>query len=108
MPQSTSSEQPRRRLGYARHLQTEPRDRQRALLSAAGCQEIFEDAGSSVSEDRRGLLTLMRTVAEGDEVVVADAARLSRRMDELVDLWAHFTSRGARIRFLGREQVAGI
>lgn len=101
---STSSDLSCRRLGYARSATGEGMDLQRKSLLAAGYGEIFEDVrASGLDSERSGLATLLGTMQRGDEVVVGDIARLSRRMDLTAELLKRFEEHGVRISAMDRE-----
>ena len=70
---------------------------QRNALESAGCELIFEDKISGKVSDRPGLKKVLRTLSEGDTLVVWKLDRLGRSMrhrvvlvEELRALRSHF------------------
>ncbi|VEA33843.1 DNA invertase-like protein [Salmonella enterica subsp. enterica] len=59
-------------------------DLQRNALNCAGCELIFEDKISGTKAERPGLKKLLRTLSEGDTLVVWKLDRLGRSMRHLV------------------------
>ncbi|SQX16012.1 Resolvase domain-containing protein [Escherichia coli] len=57
---------------------------QRNALECAGCELIFEDKISGKVSDRPGLKKVLRTLSEGDTLVVWKLDRLGRSMRHLV------------------------
>lgn len=57
---------------------------QRNALECAGCELIFEDKISGKTSDRPGLKKVLRTLSEGDTLVVWKLGRLGRSMRHLV------------------------
>jgi DNA invertase Pin-like site-specific DNA recombinase len=73
------------KIGYARvstkHKQQENGlATQVAALKAAGCERIFDEQMSGARQDRPVLADVFDRLREGDELVVYDVSRLSRRM----------------------------
>lgn len=75
------------RIGYARVSTCEQSlDLQIDALDKAGCDTIFEDPGvSGVAPERPGLARAMRTLKEGDTLVVWRLDRMARSMHDLLD-----------------------
>lgn len=73
---------------------------QRNALESAGCVLIFEDKISGRVADRPGLKKLLRTLSEGDTLVVWKLDRLGRSMRHLVVLVEELRERGINFRSL--------
>ncbi|WP_249743453.1 recombinase family protein, partial [Enterobacter hormaechei] len=59
---------------------------QRNALECAGCELIFEDKMSGKTSDRPGLKKVLRTLSEGDTLVVWKLDRLGRSMGTVAKL----------------------
>nr|WP_244574735.1 recombinase family protein [Escherichia coli] len=58
-------------IGYVRvSTNDQNTELQRNALECAGCERIFEDKISGTKSDRPGLKKLLRTLSEGDTLVV--------------------------------------
>ncbi|HGB1787838.1 TPA: recombinase family protein, partial [Salmonella enterica subsp. enterica serovar 3,10:-:-] len=75
-------------------------DLQRNALNCAGCELIFEDKISGTKAERPGLKKLLRTLSEGDTLVVWKLDRLGRSMRHLVVLVEELRERGINFRSL--------
>ena len=73
---------------------------QRNALECAGCELIFEDKISGRKADRPGLKKVLRTLSEGDTLVVWKLDRLGRSMRHLVVLVEELRERGVNFRSL--------
>lgn len=73
---------------------------QRNALDCAGCELIFEDKISGRTSDRPGLKKVLRTLSEGDTLVVWKLDRLGRSMRHLVVLVEELRERGINFRSL--------
>ncbi|MGM8463402.1 recombinase family protein [Enterobacter cloacae] len=73
---------------------------QRNALECAGCELIFEDIMSGKTSDRPGLKKVLRTLSEGDTLVVWKLDRLGRSMRHLVTLIEDLRGRGVNFRSL--------
>ena len=73
---------------------------QRNALDSAGCELIFEDKISGKTADRPGLKKLLRSLSEGDTLVVWKLDRLGRSMRHLVVLIEDLRQRGVNFRSL--------
>ncbi len=69
-------------------------------LECAGCERIFGDKISGTKSDRPGLKKLLRTLSEGDTLVVWKLDRLGRSMRHLVILVEELRERGINFRSL--------
>ena len=69
------------KIGYARWAQQKDLSVQKDLLKKAGCDFIVSEkvSGGAAIEERRELFTLLDSLIEGDELVIYDLSRLSRR-----------------------------
>ncbi|HGU9880762.1 TPA: recombinase family protein [Citrobacter freundii] len=73
---------------------------QRNALECAGCELIFEDKISGRTSDRPGLKRVLRTLSEGDTLVVWKLDRLGRSMRHLVGLVEELRERGINFKSL--------
>ncbi|HFK7268207.1 recombinase family protein [Enterobacter bugandensis] len=73
---------------------------QRNALQCAGCELIFEDKISGKTSERPGLKKALRTLSEGDTLVVWKLDRLGRSMRHLVTLIEELRSRDVNFRSL--------
>ncbi|HEG0620360.1 TPA: recombinase family protein [Yersinia enterocolitica] len=73
---------------------------QRNALVSANCEQIFEDKISGKSSDRPGLKRAMRSMSEGDTLVVWKLDRLGRSVRYLIALIEELKSRGVHFRSL--------
>ncbi|HHT4298460.1 TPA: recombinase family protein [Citrobacter werkmanii] len=73
---------------------------QRNALESAGCELIFEDKISGKVSDRPGLKKVLRTLSEGDTLVVWKLDRLGRSMRHLVVLVEELREKGVNFRSL--------
>ena len=88
-------------IGYVR-LSTNDQNTalQRNALECAGCELIFEDKISGKTSDRPGLKRVLKTLGEGDTLVVWKLDRLGRSMRHLVVLVEDLRERGINFRSL--------
>lgn len=97
------------RIGYAR-VSTDDQhlDGQRAALTAAGAERVYEEKESGGRWDRPVLHELLRTLRPGDEVMVVRLDRLSRSVRDTLSLLEAVTAAGAGFRSLteGIETVS--
>lgn len=88
-------------IGYVRvSTNDQNTDLQRNALNCAGCELIFEDKISGSKSERPGLKKLLRTLSEGDTLVVWKLDRLGRSMRHLVVLVEELRERGINFRSL--------
>ncbi|EEB1956756.1 helix-turn-helix domain-containing protein [Salmonella enterica] len=88
-------------IGYVRvSTNDQNTDLQRNTLNCAGCELIFEDKISGTKSERPGLKKLLRTLSEGDTLVVWKLDRLGRSMRHLVVLVEELRERGINFRSL--------
>lgn len=91
-------------IGYAR-VSTGAQDleSQRATLTAAGCERIYEEKVSGARRDRPELARMLEHLREGDVVVVARLDRLARSTRDLLDIAHTLGERRAELRSLSEE-----
>ena len=88
-------------IGYVRvSTNDQNTELQRNALECAGCERIFEDKISGTKSDRPGLKKMLRTLSEGDTLVVWKLDRLGRSMRHLVILVEELRERGINFRSL--------
>ena len=92
--------------GYAR-VSTDAQDlgNQLAQLKAAGCEKIFRDKLTGAHAERPQLQTLLRTVTQGDVVLVAAVDRLSRDTTDLLVIARDLEKAGAGLRSLAEPLI---
>ncbi|MEP8874461.1 recombinase family protein, partial [Enterobacter hormaechei] len=68
-------------IGYVRvSTNDQNTDLQRQALERAGCEQVFEEKMSGTVANRPALKKLLRTLSEGDTLVVWKLDRLGRSM----------------------------
>ncbi len=89
-------------IGYARVSTVDQNlDLQIAALSAAGCEEILTDQGSSGADFQRpGLLKALRHLKSGDMLIVWRLDRLGRSLVDLIQTVNKLSKRGCDFRSL--------
>ncbi len=93
------------RVGYARVSSKDQNlDSQIDMLTAAGCEKIFEDKISGVKESRPEWDRLLEFLRPGDTVVVSELSRMTRSLMHLLSLVQVFENRGIEIVSL-REHI---
>jgi DNA invertase Pin-like site-specific DNA recombinase len=87
--------------GYARvSTDGQTLDAQIAQLKAAGAEKIFREKVSGARADRSGLARLLRTLSQGDVVLVTRLDRLARSTRDLLNTLAAIADKGAGFRSL--------
>ena len=90
------------KFGYARVSKNDQSlDVQIQKLTAAGCNEIFQEKISGAKDNRVQLNLLMGKLRKGDAICVVRLDRLGRRMIKLIDLINGFKVKG--IEFISLE-----
>jgi DNA invertase Pin-like site-specific DNA recombinase len=88
--------------GYARvSTNGQTLDAQEAQLLAAGCIRIFQEKVSGAKRDRVELRKLLRTLRNGDIVLVTRLDRLARSTRDLLNILALVSDKSAGFRSLG-------
>lgn len=91
------------KIGYARCSTADQNlDWQLDALKKEGCDEqhIFQEKVSGMKKDRPELELMLRTLREGDTVVVCELTRLSRSTKDLFELVDRISAAGADIKSL--------
>jgi DNA invertase Pin-like site-specific DNA recombinase len=89
------------KIGYAR-VSTEDQDlsAQRAALTSAGCEVIYEEKASGGSRARPRLAEALYNIKAGDTLVVTKIDRLARSLAHLLEVIDELTGKGAAFRSL--------
>ena len=75
------------KIGYARvSTRDQNLDSQHDMLDKAGCENVYSDKTSGVTEKRPGWDSLMAYVRPGDTIVVAELSRMTRSLTHLLQL----------------------
>ena len=83
------------KIGYARiSTQDQSLDLQRDALTAAGCEQIFEDVASGAKDERRGLAEAIAYAREGDTLTVWKLDRLGRSLKHLIETVNQLQAKG--------------
>ena len=83
---------------YGQSLET-----QRQKLQEEGCVEIFEEKVSALSQKRDELENALRTIREGDVLVVTKLDRLARSMQDLLTIVKRLQKKGAALKVLDQS-----
>jgi len=88
-------------IGYARvSTQDQNPQLQRDALEEAGCEQIFEERVTGTKRERPELQACLRTLRDGDTLVVWKLDRLARSLKDLVELIHELNERGVGFRSL--------
>ena len=88
-------------IGYARVSSTGQKlDVQRELLNKEKCFSIFEEKVSGKNRNRPELTLLLKTLREGDTVVVSKLDRLARSMSDFWNIYDEIKEKGASLKIL--------
>lgn len=88
-------------IGYARvSTQDQNPQLQRDALEAAGCEQVFEERVTGTKRERPELQACLRTLRDGDTLVVWKLDRLARSLKDLVELIHELNERGVGFRSL--------
>ncbi len=88
-------------LGYARVSSTGQKlEVQRELLEKESCNSIFEEKVSGKNLDRPELTLLLKTIREGDTVVITKLDRLARSMSDFWNIYDQIKEKGASLKIL--------
>lgn len=88
-------------IGYAR-VSTRDQDPQPQLdaLAGAGCAQVFDETMTGTFRDRPQLAACLRTLQQGDAMVVWKLDRLARSLKDLVEIIHGLDQRGVGFRSL--------
>ena len=88
-------------IGYARvSTQDQNPQLQRDALEEAGCEQIFEERVTGTKRERPELQACLRTLRDGDTLVVWKLDRLARSLKDLMELIHEMDDRGVGFRSL--------
>lgn len=88
-------------VGYAR-VSTEDQNPglQLDALRSAGCEQVFNEKATGVNRDRPELTACLRTLRDGDTLVVWKLDRLARSLKDLVEIIEGLQGKGVGFRSL--------
>lgn len=87
--------------GYARvSTDGQTLNAQRAALSAAGAEKIFQETASGAKTDRRELAKVLKVLSPGDTLLVTRLDRLARSTRDLLNILDVVSKAGAGFRSL--------
>ena len=88
-------------IGYAR-VSTQDQDPALQLdaLAAAGCEQVFHEKATGATRERPELASCLRTLRQGDTLVVWKLDRLARSLKDLVAIIDDLQARGIGFRSL--------
>ncbi|NIC39257.1 recombinase family protein [Halomonas desiderata] len=88
-------------IGYARvSTQDQNPQLQRDALEGTGCEQVFEERVTGTKRERPELQACLRTLRDGDTLVVWKLDRLARSLKDLVELIHELNERGVGFRSL--------
>lgn len=92
------------KIGYARvSSYGQSLEVQRQKLQEEGCSEIFEEKISALSQKRTELDNALRTIREGDVLIVTKLDRLARSMQDLLTLSKRLQKKQAELQVLDQS-----
>lgn len=92
------------KIGYARvSSYGQSLEVQHQKLHQEGCTEIFEEKVSAISGKRNELESALRTVREGDVLVVTKLDRLARSMQDLLTITKRLQKKEAALKVLDQS-----
>ncbi len=92
------------KIGYARiSTNSQEASAQKDALEAAGCTRIFEETASGASRDRAVLAEMMRSLRDGDTLVVTKLDRVARSLTHLLEIMESLNEAGVGFRSLTEE-----
>ena len=92
------------KIGYARvSSYGQSLEVQRHKLKEEGCSEIFEEKISALSQKRNELDNALRTIREGDVLIVTKLDRLARSMQDLLTLSKRLQKKQAELKVLDQS-----
>lgn len=90
------------RIGYCRvSTQEQSLDRQIEALTAAGCEVIYQEKLSGKNDKRPELKKMLKSVKEGDTIVVMKLDRLGRSLRDLIQIVNDLSERKVHFISLG-------
>ena len=88
-------------IGYARVSSTGQKlEVQKGLLEKEGCSTIFEEKLSGKSLERPELTLLLKTMREGDTIVISKLDRLARSMSDFWNVYEQIKVKGVSLKIL--------
>lgn len=88
-------------IGYARvSTQDQNPELQLDALRGAGCEQLFQEAASGKFRERPELIACLRSLREGDTLIVWKLDRLARSLKDLVEVVHDLDARGVGFRSL--------
>ena len=92
------------KIGYARvSSYGQSLEVQKEKLQQESCDEIFEEKISALSQKRNELETALRTLREGDVLVVTKLDRLARSMQDLLIISKRIQKKQAQLKVLDQS-----
>jgi DNA invertase Pin-like site-specific DNA recombinase len=92
------------KIGYARvSSYGQSLEVQRQKLQEEGCSEIFEEKISALSQKRNELDNALRTIREGDILIVTKLDRLARSMQDLLQIAKRLQKKEAQLKVLDQS-----
>lgn len=92
------------KIGYARvSSYGQSLEVQHQKLKDEGCSEIFEEKISALSQKRNELDNALRTIREGDVLIVTKLDRLARSMQDLLTLSKRLQKKQAELKVLDQS-----
>ena len=92
------------KIGYARVSSIgQSLETQREKLCQEGCEEIFEEKISALSQKRNELDNALRSMRAGDVLVVTKLDRLARSMRDLLIISKNIQKKGAQLKVLDQS-----
>jgi DNA invertase Pin-like site-specific DNA recombinase len=92
------------KIGYARvSSYGQSLEVQRQKLQQEGCSEIFEEKISALSQKRTELDNALRTIREGDVLIVTKLDRLARSMQDLLTLSKRLQKKQSELKVLDQS-----
>lgn len=92
------------KIGYARvSSYGQSLEVQRQKLKEEGCAEIFEEKISALSQKRTELDNALRTLREGDALIVTKLDRLARSMQDLLQISKRLQKKDAQLKVLDQS-----
>ena len=92
------------KIGYARvSSYGQSLEVQRQKLKEEGCSEIFEEKVSALSQKRNELDNALRTIREGDVLIVTKLDRLARSMQDVLQITKRLQKKDAQLKVLDQS-----